>query len=95
MSNVAIDVLMTFSKLLMHVHEFSLGLKVFKKSVLDWVLMFLLSDNRVIILKVEILYMFLMIWGYLLMYFIQTCLFMIMWFVRVKRAWFEGLKCIF
>jgi hypothetical protein len=60
------------------VTEFSLGLKVFKKSVLDWVLMFLLVDNRVVVLEVEILQMFLMIQGYLLVFFIQTCLFMIM-----------------
>jgi hypothetical protein len=60
------------------VTEFSLGLKVFKKSVLDWVLMFLLVDNRVVVLEVEILQMFLMIQGYLLVFFIQICLFMIM-----------------
>ena len=60
------------------VTEFSLGLKVFKKSVLDWVLMFLLVDNRVVVLEVEILQMFLMIQGYLLVFFIQTCLFIIM-----------------
>jgi len=60
------------------VTEFSLGLKVFKKSVLNWVLMFLLVDNRVVVLEVEILQMFLMIQGYLLVFFIQTCLFMIM-----------------
>jgi hypothetical protein len=51
------------------VTEFSLGLKVFKKSVLDWVLMFLLVDNRVVVLEVEILQMFLMIQGYLLVFF--------------------------
>jgi len=60
------------------VTEFSLGLKVFKKLVLNWVLMFLLVDNRVVVLEVEILQMFLMIQGYLLVFFIQTCLFMIM-----------------
>jgi hypothetical protein len=60
------------------VTEFSLGLKVFKKSVLNWVLIFLLVDNRVVVLEVEILQMFLMIQGYLLVFFIQTCLFMIM-----------------
>jgi hypothetical protein len=60
------------------VTKFSLGLKVYKKSVLDWVLMFLLVDNRVVVLEVEILQMFLMIQGYLLVFFIQTCLFMIM-----------------
>jgi hypothetical protein len=60
------------------VTEFSLGFKVYKKSVLDWVLIFLLVDNRVVVLKVEILQMFLMIQGYLLVFFIQTCLFIIM-----------------
>jgi len=60
------------------VTKFSLGLKVYKKSILDWVLMFLLVDNRVVVLEVEILQMFLMIQGYLLLFFIQTCLFMIM-----------------
>jgi hypothetical protein len=40
--------------------------------------MFLLVDNRVVVLEVEILQMFLMIQGYLLVFFIQTCLFMIM-----------------
>jgi len=57
--------------------------------------MFLLVDNRVIVLEVEILQMFLMIQDYLLVFFIQTCLFMIKLFVRAKRAWFGGLKCIF
>ena len=51
------------------VTEFSLGLKVFKKSVLNWVLIFLLVDNRVVVLEVEILQMFLMIQGYLLVFF--------------------------
>ena len=54
-----------------------------------------MADNRATILKVEILYIFLMIRGYLLVFLIQTCLFMIMWFVMAKRAWFKGLKCIF
>jgi hypothetical protein len=40
--------------------------------------MFLLVDNRVVVLEVEILQMFLMIQGYLLVFFIQICLFMIM-----------------
>jgi len=57
------------------VTEFSLGLKVFKKSVLDWVLMFLLVDNRVVVLEVEILQMFLMIQGYLLVFLFKlVCL---------------------
>jgi hypothetical protein len=77
------------------VPKFSLGLKVFKELVLDLVLMFLLAYNRVAVLEVEILYMLLMIQGYLLVFFTQTCLFMIIWFVRAKRAWFGGLKCIF
>jgi hypothetical protein len=78
------------------VPEFSLGLKMFKESVLDWVLMFLLANNNVTVLKDEILYMFLMIWCYLLVFFfIQTCLFMIMCFVGAKRAWFGSLKCVF
>jgi len=57
--------------------------------------MFLLIDNKTVLLKVEILYMFLMIRGYLLVFFIQTCLFMIMWLDRAKRDWSRGLKCIF
>jgi hypothetical protein len=51
------------------VPEFSLGLKIFKKLVLDWVLMFLLANNNVTVLEDKILYMFLMIWYYLLMFF--------------------------
>jgi hypothetical protein len=46
----------------------------------------LLANNKAALLKVEILYMFLMIRGYLLVFFIQTCLFMIMWLVGAKRA---------
>jgi hypothetical protein len=48
--------------------------------------MFLLVDNRVVVLKVEILYMFLIIRVYLLVFFIQTCLFMKIWFVGTKRV---------
>jgi hypothetical protein len=55
--------------------------------------MFLLADNRIAVLKVEILYMILMIRGYLLA--IQTCLFIIIWLVGAKKAWSRGLKFIF
>jgi hypothetical protein len=54
--------------------------------------MFLLADNRIAVLKVEILYIILMIRGYLLA--IQTCLFIIIWLVGVKKAWSRGLKFI-
>jgi hypothetical protein len=49
--------------------EFSLGLKVFKESVLDWILMFLLADKKTTVLKAEILYVFLIIRVYLLVFF--------------------------
>jgi len=48
--------------------------------------MFLLADNRPAFLEVEILYIFLMILGYLLVFLVQTYLFMIMWLVRTKRV---------
>ena len=45
--------------------------------------MFLLDNNRATILKVKILYMFLMIRGYLLVFFIRTYFFMLIWFIEV------------
>jgi hypothetical protein len=63
---------------------------VFKELVLDWVLMFLLANNKAAVLEVEVLYMFLMIWGYLFVFFIQICLFMIMWFIGAKRVGLEA-----
>jgi hypothetical protein len=90
--------LMAFSRFLIHVLDSWVWFwsQVFKKSVLDWVLMFLLANNKAIALEVEILYMFLMIQGYLLVFFFtHTYLFMAMWFIGAKRAWFRGVKCIF
>jgi hypothetical protein len=89
---------MAFSRFLIHVLDSWVWFwsQVFKKSVLDWVLMFLLANNKAIALEVEILYMFLMIQGYLLVFFFtQTYLFMTMCFIGAKRAWFRGVKCIF
>jgi hypothetical protein len=45
-----------------------------------------LVDNKALVLEVEILYRLLMIRDYLLIFFIQIYLFMIIWFVRAKRA---------
>jgi len=70
-SNIAVGVWWLFLCCLCMflIPEFSLGLKVFKESVLDWILMFLLADKKTTVLKAEILYIFLIIRVYLLVFF--------------------------